>query len=215
MHFVHLGIHTEFSITESIVRVPELVKAAASDEMPALALTDLSNLHAAVKFYKKCLDKGIKPILGSEIRLNDAEHRVTLLSMTNTGWRNLTEVVSRGYIEGQQLDIPCVKKEWVLEQHQDMIVMLGLNSDVGKMLVSSNPQKAEPLLEEWIAKFGDRVYLALTRTNRPYEDDFISEASNWRVNIILVWWHTMMCILFMQPIMKRMKHGYVLPMVMY
>ena len=176
MHFVHLGIHTEFSITESIVRVPELVKAAASDEMPALALTDLSNLHAAVKFYKKCLDKGIKPILGSEIRLNDAEHRVTLLSMTNTGWRNLTEVVSRGYIEGQQLDIPCVKKEWVLEQHQDMIVMLGLNSDVGKMLVSSNPQKAEPLLEEWIAKFGDRVYLALTRTNRPYEDDFISEA---------------------------------------
>ncbi|WP_298141332.1 DNA polymerase III subunit alpha [uncultured Acinetobacter sp.] len=176
MHFVHLGIHTEFSITESIVRVPELVKAAASDEMPALALTDLSNLHAAVKFYKKCLDKGIKPILGSEIRLNDAEHRVTLLSMTNTGWRNLTEIVSRGYIEGQQLDIPCVKKQWVLEQHQDMIVMLGLNSDVGKMLLSSNPQKAEPLLEEWIAKFGDRVYLALTRTNRPFEDDFISEA---------------------------------------
>ena len=176
MHFVHLGIHTEFSITESIVRVPDLVKAAASDEMPALALTDLSNLHAAVKFYKKCLDKGIKPILGSEIRLNDAEHRVTLLSMTNTGWRNLTEVVSRGYIEGQQLDIPCVQKAWVLEQHQDMIVLLGVHSDVGKMLVSSNPQKAEPLLEEWIAHFGNRVYLALTRTNRPYEDDFISEA---------------------------------------
>ena len=176
MHFVHLGIHTEFSITESIVRVPELVKAAASDEMPALALTDLSNLHAAVKFYKKCLDKGIKPILGSEIRLNDAEHRVTLLSMTNQGWRNLTEVVSRGYIEGQQLDIPCIQKDWVLEQHQDLIVLLGVHSDVGKMLVSSNPQKAEPLLEEWIAKFGNRVYLALTRTNRPYEDDFISEA---------------------------------------
>ncbi|OAL80533.1 DNA polymerase III subunit alpha [Acinetobacter sp. SFA] len=176
MHFVHLGIHTEFSITESIVRIPELVKAAANDEMPALALTDLSNLHAAVKFYKKCLDKGIKPILGSEIRLNDAEHRVTLLSMTNKGWRNLTELVSEGYISGQQLDIPCVQKEWILNQHDDMIVLLGMQSDVGKMLITSNPDKAEPLLQEWVEKFGNRVYLALTRTSRPNEDLFIEEA---------------------------------------
>ncbi len=176
MHFVHLGIHTEFSITESIVRIPDLVKAAANDEMPALALTDLSNLHAAVKFYKKCLDKGIKPILGSEIRLNDAEHRVTLLSMTNKGWRNLTELVSEGYISGQQLDIPCVQKDWILRQHDDMIVLLGMQSDVGKMLITSNPDKAEPLLQEWVEKFGNRVYLALTRTSRPNEDLFIEEA---------------------------------------
>src|SRR5690554_1828331 len=156
MHFVHLGIHTEFSITESIVRIPDLVKAAASEEMPALAITDLSNLHAAVKFYGKCLGKGIKPIMGSEIRLNDAEHRMTLLAMNNHGWRNLTEIVSRGFIEGQQLDIPCVHKDWVLEQHDDLIALLGIHSDVGKMLCTSNPQKAEPLLEEWIAKFGIR-----------------------------------------------------------
>ncbi|WP_312160004.1 DNA polymerase III subunit alpha [Acinetobacter sp.] len=176
MHFVHLGIHTEFSITESIVRVSDLIKAAANDEMPALAITDLSNLHAAVKFYKKCLDKGIKPILGSEIRLNDAEHRVTLLSMTNKGWRNLTELVSEGFIRGQQLDIPCVQKDWILNQHQDLIVLLGMQSDVGKMLITSNPDKAEPLLQEWIEKFGNRVYLALTRTQRPDEEAFIEEA---------------------------------------
>ena len=176
MHFVHLGIHTEFSITESIVRIPDLIKAAVNDEMPALALTDLSNLHAAVKFYTKCLDKGIKPILGSTIRLNDAEHKATLLAMTNTGWRSLTEIVSRGFIEGQQLDIPCVQKEWVLEQHQDLIVLLGMHSDVGKMLNSSNPQKAEPLLEEWVEKFGNRVYFALTRTDRPDEENFIAGA---------------------------------------
>lgn len=176
MHFVHLGIHTEFSITESIVRIPDLIKAAVNDEMPALALTDLSNLHAAVKFYTKCLDKGIKPILGSNIRLNDAEHKVTLLSMTNKGWRSLTEIVSRGFIEGQQLDIPCVQKEWVLEQNQDIILLLGMHSDVGKMLNSSNPQKADALLEEWIEKFGNRVYLALTRTDRPDEENFIAGA---------------------------------------
>lgn len=176
MHFVHLGIHTEFSITESIVRIPDLIKAAVNDDMPALALTDLSNLHAAVKFYKKCLDQGIKPILGSVIRLNNAEQKVTLLAMSNIGWRSLTELVSQGFIEGQQLDIPCVQKQWVLDQNQDMIVLLGLHSDVGKMLNSSNPQKAEPLLEEWIEKFGNRVYLALTRTDRPDEEYFVAEA---------------------------------------
>ena len=176
MQFVHLGIHTEFSITESIVRIPDLIKAAASDEMPALAITDLSNLHAAVKFYNKCLGSGIKPIFGSVLRLNDAEHKVTVLAMTNTGWRSLTEIVSRGFIEGQQLSIPCIQKDWLLEQSQDLIVLLGLNSDVGKMLCSSYPEKAEPLLQEWISKFGNRVYLALTRTNRPQEEPFIEEA---------------------------------------
>lgn len=176
MQFVHLGIHTEFSITESIVRIPDLIKSALKEDMPALAMTDLSNLHAAVKFYSKCLDQGIKPILGSNIRLNDESHRVSLLAMNNAGWRSLTEIVSRGFIEGQQLSIPCVKKEWVLEQGSDLIVMLGMKSDVGEMLCSGHPQKAEPLLEEWVEKFGNRVYLALTRTNRPQEEDFIVEA---------------------------------------
>ncbi|WP_353166752.1 DNA polymerase III subunit alpha [Acinetobacter sp.] len=176
MQFVHLGIHTEFSITESIVRIPDLIKAAASDEMPALAITDLSNLHAAVKFYNKALAKGIKPIFGSVIRLNDANHKATLLAMTNKGWRGLTEIVSRGFIEGQQLSIPCVQKEWILEQSEDIIVLLGLHSDVGEMLCSAYPEKAEPLLEQWIEKFGNRVYLALTRTGRPLEESFNQEA---------------------------------------
>ncbi|MFV5347824.1 DNA polymerase III subunit alpha [Acinetobacter soli] len=176
MQFVHLGIHSEFSITESIVRIPDLIKAAVKDNMPALALTDLSNLHAAVKFYTSCLSKGIKPILGSVVRLNEPDQRATLLAMTNEGWKGLTEIVSRGHIEGQQLSIPCVQKEWILEQHHDIIVLLGQNSDVGKMLCSSNPQKAEPLLEAWQEKFGNRVYLALTRTDRPGEEDYIGEA---------------------------------------
>ncbi len=176
MQFVHLGTHTEFSITESIVRIPDLIKATAADNMPALAMTDLSNLHAAVKFYRSCLSKGIKPILGSTIRLNDADHRVRLLAMTNTGWRSLTELVSRGFIEGQQLSIPCVDKQWILDQAEGQIVLLGQHSDVGKLLCSSNPQKAEPLLEAWLEKFSDRVYFALSRTDRPQEEEFIQQA---------------------------------------
>lgn len=176
MQFVHLGIHTEFSITESIVRIPELLKTAAKEKMPALALTDLSNIHAAIKFYKGCLSKNIKPILGATVQLEDSAHRVTLLAMSNTGWLNLTEIISRGYIEGQTLDIPCIKKEWILEQHEDLILLLGQHSDVGQLLCSSNPQKAEPTLHDWHQTFQNRVYFALTRTGRTHEETFISGA---------------------------------------
>lgn len=186
--FVHLGIHTEFSITESIVRIPELMKAAVKHNIPALGMTDLSNIHAAVKFYRACLSKGIKPLLGATVRLNNEHHRVQMLAMSNKGWRNLTEIVSRGFIEGQQLDIPCIHKDWILEQNQDIILMLGLHSDVGQMLCSSNPQKAEPLFEAWHQKFGNRVYLSLTRTGRPNEENFIAEAvklaSKYNVGVV-------------------------------
>ncbi|MFU8925064.1 DNA polymerase III subunit alpha [Acinetobacter puyangensis] len=174
--FVHLGIHSEYSITDSIIRIPDLVKAASAEKMPALALTDLSNLHAAVKFYKACLNKGIKPIFGSDLRILDEQHRITLLAMNNHGWRNLTELVSKGFTEGLKLDIPIVDKSWIFSQSDDLIALLGINSDVGQALCSSNPQRAQPLLEEWIEHFGDRVYFAITRTDRPNEELFIQHA---------------------------------------
>ena len=176
MSFVHLGVHSEFSIVDSIVRIPALVHAAAQDQMPALALTDLSNLYAAVKFYKACLGKGIKPILGSEIRLCDDKGRATLLAMNNEGWRNLTEIVSLGFTDGLTLGIPCVEREWIFKKNNRLIAILGLHSDVGQALRSSTPEKADELLQDWIAQFSDRVYLAITRTHRPGEDEFVELA---------------------------------------
>ncbi|XID75852.1 DNA polymerase III subunit alpha [Alkanindiges sp. WGS2144] len=176
MSFIHLGLHSEFSIVDSIVRIPDLIKAAASDQMPALALTDLSNLYAAVKFYNACLGKGIKPILGSEIRLCDEKGRATLLAMNNDGWRNLTEIVSMGFTDGLTLGIPCIERDWIFKKNNNLIALLGMHSDVGQALRSSSPSKAEDLLEEWISQFADRVYLAISRTNRPGEDEFIELA---------------------------------------
>ena len=98
--FVHLGIHTEFSITESIVRIPDLIKTAVKQDMPALALTDLSNLHAAVKFYKSCLSKGIKPILGCECYYQkefdqDAKsYHLCLFAKNVQGYRNLNKIIT-------------------------------------------------------------------------------------------------------------------------
>ena len=176
MHFIHLGIHSEFSVIDSIVRIGDLVKAAAKDQMPALALTDLSNLYAAVKFYKACLGKGIKPILGSDIRLGDDKQRVMLYAMNQTGWRHLTEIVSQGFTDGLKLGTPIIERDWIFAKHDGLIVVLGASSDVGLALSGATPERAEPILAEWQAVFGDRVYLGLTRTHRSGEDDYIEHA---------------------------------------
>lgn len=176
MRFVHLGVMTEYSITESIVRIKDVVKRAVKAQIPALGMTDLSNLHATIKFYNTCLKSGVKPIIGSQLRLNNTQYRVNVLAMNEQGLKNLTELVSRGYLMGQHQDIPVVKSEWIFEQHDGLIILMGVNSDIGEMLVSANPAKAEPYLQQWIDCFGQRFYFALSRTHRPYEDDFICQA---------------------------------------
>ncbi|MDO4223371.1 MAG: DNA polymerase III subunit alpha [Acinetobacter sp.] len=190
MHFVHLNMMTEYSITESIIRIPNVVAAAVKDQMPALAITDLSNLHATIKFYNACMKKGIKPIIGCQIRLEDSEHRITLLAMNQQGFKNLTELVSRGYSQGQHLDIPCIQQEWIFEQHEGLITLHGLHSPLGEMLVSNNPTKAEPLLQQWIDVFGNRFYFALSRTQRANEENFIQQAVHYadqhRVGVVAV-----------------------------
>lgn len=176
MTFIHLGVHSEFSITDSIARVSDLVKQAAKYNMPALALTDLSNLYAAVKFYSECRSKGIKPILGSEIRLEEPHGRVTLLAMNQTGWRHLTEVVSQGFIEGLSLGMPLVKTPWIFAKNKGLIALLGQYSDVGQALRSATPERADALIAAWQEHFGDRVYLAISRTNRPGESIYVDAA---------------------------------------
>lgn len=176
MQFVHLGMMTEYSITESIIRIPDVVKAVAEQQSPALAITDLSNLHATIKFYRACLSQGIKPVLGAQVRLNDEHHRISLLAMNNEGFKNLTEIISRGYTQGLQHDIPCVQSEWIFEQNSGLIVLCGLHSDIGQMLISANPSKADPTIQQWVETFGNRFYFSLSRTQRANEEEFIQQA---------------------------------------
>jgi DNA polymerase-3 subunit alpha len=176
MAFVHLGIHSEFSITDSIVRIKGLVKAASSDHQIALALTDLSNLYATVKFYRACLDAGIKPIIGSEVYLENDHTTVTLLASNQQGYKNLTNIVSLGFTDGQVLGKPIIQRDWIFERSEGVIVLFTEKSDVGQAMLSSHTKKADALLAEWLAVFDDRVYLAVKRTQRPNEDRFIEQA---------------------------------------
>ncbi|WP_394210896.1 DNA polymerase III subunit alpha [Psychrobacter piscatorii] len=180
MAFVHLGIHSEYSITDSIVRIKPLVKAAAADNQRALALTDLSNLYATVKFYRACLGAGIKPIIGSEVIMDNEDTRLTLLAMNNEGYQNITRIVSLGFTEGRADPVnhgtPVIKRSHILEHAAGVIVLLTEKSDVGQALVGSMPEKADELLTEWQAQFDDRLYFAIKRTNRSGEDAFIRAA---------------------------------------
>ncbi len=114
-NFVHLRLHTEYSLVDSVVRVDELMAAVAAAGMPAVALTDQSNLFAMVKFYKAAQKHGIKPIVGVDALLNEpgdrAEpSRLVLLCQNLEGYQNLTRLVSRSYLEGQRRGLPQLER---------------------------------------------------------------------------------------------------------
>lgn len=177
MAFVHLGIHSEFSISDSIVRIKSLVKKASEDGQKALALTDLSNLFATVKFYRSCLGAGIKPIIGTEVRIDDqnaeGHSRITLLAMNNEGYQNITRLVSLGYTEGLEHGVPLVKREQVFDLSAGVIALLTEHSHIGNVLIGSAPERADELINEWKTCFDDRLYFAIKRTQRQGEDNFI------------------------------------------
>ena len=178
--FVHLRVHTEYSLVDGVVRVPQLMKAVAAAGMPAVALTDQSNLFAMVKFYSKAQKQGIKPIIGVDVQLREADERaepsrLTLLAQDYDGYRNMTRLVSRAYLEGQQRGIPMLEREWLDRESTSGVIALSgaREGDVGRALLGGRAQDARELLRHWLALFGDRYYLEIQRTGRPGEEEYI------------------------------------------
>ncbi|GEN25618.1 DNA polymerase III subunit alpha [Halomonas cupida] len=177
--FVHLRVHSEFSLVDGLVRLKPYIKAGEEQGAPALALTDETNLFGLVKFYNGVQGAGIKPIIGSDLWLfnpHDTDHpyRLTLLAMNDTGYRNLTELISRGWMQGQRQGRAILDKAWVMEQSDGLIALSGgREGEVGRFLLSDHHSEARQLLDEWNAAFPGRFYLELTRTGRPLEEDCV------------------------------------------
>lgn len=175
--FTHLAVRSEYAIVDSIVRIKELVKAAKQDGQTSLGIADLSNLFAAVKFYKACKEAHIKPILGSEVYIAGEDgHSVVLYAMNNEGYQNLLKLVSKTYTDGLKDGIAYATMQDIMTYQDGLCCILTQRSDIGSVLKSSHPERAAPLLAAWQEIFGDRLYIAIQRTRRAGETTFIKNA---------------------------------------
>jgi len=179
--FVHLHCHSEFSLVDGTLRVPDLIARAKAMGMPAVALTDHGNLFALVKFYNKALAAGIKPIIGSEVWLEaegDAPAaQLVLLARDRGGYDNLVELSSRGYLEGQVRGQPRLKREW-LAAHGDGLIALSANleGEVGYWLARGRMEAAEAAARWYRDTFPAGFYLELQRTGGSGQEE-VNQAS--------------------------------------
>jgi DNA polymerase-3 subunit alpha len=180
--FVHLRVRTEYSLIDSVVRVPELMAAVARHGMPAVALTDRSNLFAMVKFYRAALEQGVQPIIGVDLLLREpgeaqAPSCLTLLCQNLEGYRNLSRLVSRCYLEGQDgAGTPLLDRAWLDRVSSAGLIALSgaADGDVGRALLRGREQAAHGALDAWLDLFGDRYYLELQRLGRAGEEEYLS-----------------------------------------
>lgn len=184
MTFTHLAIRSEYAITDSIIRIKDLVAKARADGQQSLGIADLSNTFAVVKFYKACVGAGIKPLIGSEVVIGDnadsdsakAHQSVILYAMDNTGYKNLLSLVSKSYTDGLVDGVPILTKTALFENHQGIIVILTERSEIGTTLKGNQPKRVQDTLAQWQQIFGDRLYIGIKRTKRAAEDLFIKNA---------------------------------------
>ncbi len=172
--FVHLRLHSEYSVVDGIVRISDGVRRAADDGMPALALTDLGNLFGMVKFYQAARGRGVKPIIGSDVWIADGSDRgrpsrLLLLCQNRQGYFRLCELLSRAYRSNQQRGRAEIDKSWFEEGGgEGLIALSGAHlGDIGRALLAGNPGEAQALAEQWGRLFPQRFYVELQRPEAP------------------------------------------------
>lgn len=180
--FVHLRLHTEYSLIDGLIDVKALTKATAAMGAPAVAVTDHVNLFALVKFYSAAQASGIKPIAGADVMImNPLDHgqptTATLLVQSNQGYTTLTRLISRAYRENQHQGIPQIMTEWLEQENEGLLLLSGARQgQIGRALLSGKLHEAERLTQYWQGLLGDRFYLDIQRTGRPQEEAYIAGA---------------------------------------
>lgn len=177
--FIHLRVHSDYSMIDGLAKVGPLVKKVAALGMPAFAITDHTNMCGLVKFYGAAHGAGIKPIIGADVlvkseMLGDELSHLTILAANNTGYQNLTLLISHAYQRGYGADGPVIDRDWLIEYREGLILLSGARQgDVGKMLLRGNQQLAHECVDFYQQYFPDSYYLELIRTGRPDEESYL------------------------------------------
>lgn len=181
--FIHLRIHSEFSLIDGLVKIKPLVKKLIELNMPAVAVTDHVNMFGLVKLYKTATGSGIKPIAGADVLIFNSDepdnpYRLTFLAQNHKGYVTLTELVSMAYQKGQSKDgVPMLQREWIEQNHDGLIVLSGaMQGDIGRALVAGKNQDAQRFASYWQTLFPNRFYLELQRVGKPNEENYIAGA---------------------------------------
>ncbi|MFB2764820.1 DNA polymerase III subunit alpha [Marinobacter shengliensis] len=175
--FVHLRVHSEYSMVDGLVRVKPLISRVAELGMPAVGLTEQSNMCSLVRFYKAAMGAGVKPIIGADLWLENPDEpenpfRLTLLARDDDGYRHLTEIISLGYTQGQRYGKPIIRKAWLEERAAGLIALSGAKmGDVGKALLAEKPELARERARYWMELYPNSYYLELQRTERAGDED--------------------------------------------
>ena len=180
--FVHLGLHTEYSLADSVVRIKPLMQAVRDAGMPAVALTDQSNLFAMVRFYRAALAAGIKPIVGADVWVNEGEDtlpsRLRLLCRNREGYRNLCELLSDGFRDARIHGRPVIRRERLRDGLAEGLLALsgGPEGDVGRALAAGKEKEAKAALKVWNRLFPKCFYVEVSRIGRDAEEKYIDAA---------------------------------------
>ncbi|RMF96647.1 MAG: DNA polymerase III subunit alpha [Gammaproteobacteria bacterium] len=175
--FVHLHLHTQYSLADSVIRIDALMRATAAAGMPAVAMTDLGNLFGMVKFFRAALASGIKPIIGVDSWYQDPSRdgeasRLVLLCKDLDGYRRLSRLLSRAYLEGQAGGLPVLHHAWLEEEGGSGLIALSAAREgiVGKALLAGQEAAARARAAEFGRLFDGDYFLELQRTGRPGEE---------------------------------------------
>lgn len=182
MDFIHLRTHTEFSVVDGTLRVDDMVGAAAKDGQGALAITDLSNMFGAVKFYSQARKKGVKPILGADVWLEADQgekqpSRLLLLAQSRDGYLNLCEILSKAWIANEHRGQAWVKWEWLAQHGAGLIALSGADlGAVGMALLTGDKPRAAAVARRLAELFPNRFYIELQRGGLPSHEAHVRAA---------------------------------------
>ena len=191
MPFVHLRTHTEFSVVDGTLRVDDAVTRAASDGQVALAITDLSNLFATVKFYGKARKAGVKPLIGADVWLqpqggDKQPSRLLLLVQNKQGYLNLCELLSRAWLSNQQRSQAWLEWEWLEQLGGGLIALSGADLGcVGQALLARDVQQAQALAQRLSYIFPQRFYIELQRAGLPGQEAHVRAAAKLAAALLL------------------------------
>ncbi|OUL58400.1 DNA polymerase III subunit alpha [Pseudoalteromonas ulvae] len=180
--FVHLRVHSDFSMVDGLAKTKKIVAKAAELQMPAIAISDQMNLCGLVRFYGATHGEGIKPIVAADIWLRSPEFedevcRMTVLAKNNQGYKNLTLLISKAYQRGHIMHRPMVEREWLAELKEGLILLSGAkDGDLGKALLKGNQGLIDSVSEFYQLHFADHYFLELVRTERALEEEYLHKA---------------------------------------